>query len=417
MLDIQFIRDNTAIVKEASKNKNVDVDIDRLLELDEQRRDLQTKVDNLRQQRNEVAAAAKGSRPTGEQISKGREVKDKLTAIETRLSGVNEKYQELMLAVPNPPSATTPLGKDEADNMVLKTWGKPTEFSFTPKDHVELGHLLDLLDLETAAQTSGSRFYYLKNDAVLLELALTQWVMGKLVNKGFTPVITPQLVRENMMKATGFFPAEKNEIYQVNTGEDDLYLIGTSEVPLAGLHMSKTLNKDELPRRYVGSSTCFRREAGSYGQDTRGIFRVHQFNKLEMFSYVHPDNSWEEHDYLLEIEEEILQALELPYQVVNISSGDLGPSAAKKYDCEVWIPTHNTYRELTSCSNTTDFQARRGGIKFKDEKGSHFAHTLNGTAMASTRTLIAILENYQTEDGKVRVPEVLRPYLGKEMIG
>lgn len=416
MLDIAFIRENSALVKEASQNKNVDVDIDKLLELDARRRQLQAEADGLRHQRNELAAKNEGGKPTQQQIEKGKELKDKLAGIEAELNAAEKGFDELMLQVPNLPSATTPIGRDESENMVLKTWGQPTEFEFTPKDHVELGVSLDLLDLETAAQASGARFYYLKNDAVLLESALTQWILHKLVSKGFTPVITPQLVREKMMQSTGFFPADKNEIYQVNSGDDDLYLIGTSEVPLAGLHMFGVLNKEDMPRRYVGLSTCFRREAGSYGKDTRGIFRVHQFNKLEMFSYTHPDDSWEEHDYLLGIEEEILQALELPYQVVNICSGDLGPSAAKKYDCEVWIPTHNAYRELTSCSNTTDYQARRGGIKYKDDQGSHFPHTLNGTAMASTRTLVAIIENYQTEDGGVRVPEVLKPYMNKEVI-
>ncbi|MBU1682926.1 serine--tRNA ligase, partial [Patescibacteria group bacterium] len=267
------------------------------------------------------------------------------------------------------------------------------------------------IDMEAGARTSGSRFYFLKNELVLLEFALFNWLLAKYTKKRFTPVTVPMLVKEEMMYATGFFPAEKNEIYHVNPGEDDLYLVGTSEVPLAGLHMGTPVKMDELPKRYIGYSSCFRREAGSYGKDTRGILRVHQFDKMEMFSFCHPDKSWEEHELLLSIEEEILSELGLPYQVMNICGGDLGAPAAKKYDLEVWVPTQNKYRELTSCSNCTDFQARRGGIKFKDETGTHFMHTLNGTALSSARTLIAILENFQQKDGSVKIPEVLHPYL------
>ncbi len=296
---------------------------------------------------------------------------------------------------------------------MIKTVGEKPEFDFEPKDHETIANEKGLLDLEAGANTSGSRFYYLKGSAVLLEFALINWLMQKYVKKGFTPVTTPMLVREHMMYATGFFPAEKNEMYKVNPGEDDLFLIGTSEVPLAGLHMNRPLDHGDLPKRYVGFSSCFRREAGSYGKDTKGIFRVHQFDKVEMYSYCHPEKSWEEHEFMLSIEEEILQELGLHYQVVNIGSGDLGSPAAKKYDCEVWLPSQGRYRELTSCSNTTDFQARRGNIKYRDPNGDlKYLHTLNGTAMASTRTIIAILENHQTKDGKVKIPKVLQEYMG-----
>lgn len=307
---------------------------------------------------------------------------------------------------------SVPIGKDETGNKVERKVGEPTKFDFKPKDHMAIGKQLDLIDAETSSKTSGSRFYYLKNGAVQLEFALIQWLLDKYISKGFTPVTTPQLVREQMMFATGFFPADKNEIYHVNPDEDDLYLIGTSEVPLAGLHMFAPLDVQQLPKRYIGFSTCFRREAGSYGKDVAGIFRVHQFDKMEMYSSVHPDKSWEEHEFLLSIEEEILGELKLPYQVVNICSGDLGVAAAKKYDLEVWIPSQERYRELTSCSNTTDFQARRGGMRYKDGATTNYVHTLNGTAMASTRTLIAILENYQTKEGGVNIPTVLQGYMG-----
>lgn len=417
MLDIQFIRDNAETVRDGVRKKRIDVDVDRLLELDEKRRQLQHEVDDMRSQRNQLSSTEGGGKPTQDQIDQVKQLKEQLTSKEAELDEVEAEYERLMLQVPNPPDPSVPEGADDGENQAIKHWGDVPDFDFTPKDHVQLGESLDLIDMETAAQTSGARFFYLKNDAVLLEFALTQWILGKLVQNGFSPIIPPQLVREQMMQATGFFPADANEIYHVNPDDDDLYLIGTSEVPLAGLHMFEPVNGDELPKRYAGFSSCFRREAGSYGKDTRGIMRVHQFDKLEMYSFTHPDDSWEEHEFLLSIEEEILQELKLPYRVVNICGGDLGPAAAKKYDCEAWIPTQGQYRELTSCSNTTDFQARRGGIKYTDENDqSHFTHTLNGTAMASTRTLIAIMENYQTEDGRIHIPEVLQLYVGAEII-
>ncbi len=417
MLDIQFIRNNAETVRDGVRKKRIDVDVDRLLELDEKRRQLQHEVDDMRSQRNQLSSTEGGGKPTQDQIDQVKQLKEQLTSKEAELDEVEAEYERLMLQVPNPPDPSVPEGADDGENQAIKHWGDVPDFDFTPKDHVQLGESLDLIDMETAAQTSGARFFYLKNDAVLLEFALTQWILGKLVQNGFSPIIPPQLVREQMMQATGFFPADANEIYHVNPDDDDLYLIGTSEVPLAGLHMFEPVNGDELPKRYAGFSSCFRREAGSYGKDTRGIMRVHQFDKLEMYSFTHPDDSWEEHEFLLSIEEEILQELKLPYRVVNICGGDLGPAAAKKYDCEAWIPTQGQYRELTSCSNTTDFQARRGGIKYTDENDqSHFTHTLNGTAMASTRTLIAIMENYQTEDGRIHIPEVLQLYVGAEII-
>jgi len=420
MIDIKHLRENQDLYKKGFATKRVEIDISEVIKLDEEYRELLQQVEEFRAEKNKVSKLI----PTlsdDERQSKIDEMKKlggKLDEAENLLNKKSVQLKELTAQIPNLPHDSVPEGEDDNDNKPIKTVGEIPKFDFKPKDHLELGELLDIIDMETGAKTSGARFYYLKNELVQLEFALYNWLLQKYIGKGFTPVTTPMLVKEDMMYATGFFPADKNEIYTVNPKTDDnpdgddLYLIGTSEVPLAGLHMFKAVKSDELPKRYIGFSSCFRREAGSYGKDTRGILRVHQFNKMEMFSFCHPDKSWEEHDFLLSIEEEILSDLGLPYQVVNICGGDLGAPAAKKYDCEVWIPTQEKYRELTSCSNCTDFQARRGGIKYKDESGTHLMHTLNGTAIASTRTLIAILENNQKADGSVSIPEVLWPFMG-----
>ncbi|MBU0577581.1 serine--tRNA ligase [Patescibacteria group bacterium] len=413
MIDLKDLRENRALYEAGFKKKFVDIDVNKLLELDEKYRGELQKVEAMRAEKNEVSKLV----PTladdkkKAKIAEMKELGDKLDKAEESMNTIFVQLKELADLAPNPPHESVPEGKDDEENEAIKTVGEIPKFDFEPKDHLELGEILDVIDMESAAKTSGARFYYLKNELVLIEFALFNWLLSKYVKKGFIPVTVPMLVKEEMMYATGFFPADKNEIYHVNPGEDDLYLVGTSEVPLAGLHMGAPVKIDELPKRYVGFSSCFRREAGSYGKDTRGILRVHQFDKMEMFSFCHPDKSWEEHELLLSIEEEILSELGLPYQVMNICGGDLGAPAAKKYDLEVWVPTQNKYRELTSCSNCTDFQARRGGIKFKDETGTHFMHTLNGTALSSARTLIAILENFQQKDGSVKIPEVLHPYL------
>lgn len=418
MLDIQFIRDNREAVAEAARAKQVDVSIDELLQVDEKRRALITDVESLRAKRNQLSQQMKGGKPDAATIEQSTKLKTELSEKEASLQELEQQFKALIIQVPNVMHESVVFAPGEEGNTVVKTVGERPEFTFDIKDHQEIGESLDLIDMETAAEVSGSRFYYLKGDLVLLEQALVSWIMNLLVGKGFTPVSVPTLVREHMMEATGFFPAERNEIYSVNPGEDNLFLAGTSEVPLTGLHILKQLKESDLPKKYVGYSTCYRREAGSYGKDTKGIFRVHQFNKLEMYCFAHPDTSWEIHEEMLAVEEEILSSLGFHYQVVNIGSGDLGAPAAKKYDCEVWIPSQEKFRELTSCSNVTDFQARRANIKFKGSNGqSQLVHTLNGTAMASTRTLIAIMENYQTEDGHIRIPSVLQPYMGgKEII-
>lgn len=413
MIDLKKLRENKAEYAAGFRKKHVNVNVDRVLELDEDHRKMIVDVEAMRAEKNAVSREI-ASLPGAERDKKISEMKklgDKLDTDEVQLGKIADKLKELLVQLPNPPHESVPDGKDDEDNEVLRTWGEPRKFDFEPKDHLALGEALDLIDMETGAKTSGARFYYLKNELVLMEFALIQWLMKEFTENGFTPVTVPMLVKEEMMYATGFFPADRNEIYSVNPGEDDLYLVGTSEVPMAGLHMFSPVAAEELPKRYIGFSSCFRREAGSYGKDTRGILRVHQFNKLEMFSFCHPDKSEEEHDMLLSIEEKIMQGLELPYQVVNICGGDLGAPASKKYDLEVWIPTQEKYRELTSTSNCTDFQARRGGIKYKDENGTHLMHTLNGTAMADARTLIAIMENNQQADGSIDIPKVLHPYM------
>jgi len=410
MLDLKFIAENQQLVIENAKHKNIAIDVAAIVELDKQRRELIKKTEDLRAEQKRLGK---------DEIDKAKHLKEEFRKLEPELEKARASLDRLVAEVPNMILASTPVGANETENKVERKKGKQTTFKgFKPLDHIELGKNLNILDLEKAAEMSGARFYYLKGQAALLELALVQFVMQKLVNKGFTPIIPPVLVKEHAMFATGFFPAEKNEIYSVNPEEDDLYLIGTSEVPLTMLHANETLHEKDLPLRYCAFSTCFRREAGSYGKDTKGIIRVHQFDKIEMFSFCHPEKSEEEHEFLVGIEEEIVSELGIPYQVINICSGDLGAPAAKKFDIEAWIPTQNRYREVTSCSNCTDYQARRAHIKFKPENGNpetqkpDLIHTLNGTAVAMPRTIVAILENFQNKDGSVTIPEVLRQYMG-----
>lgn len=420
MLDIKFIIENPGLVKQGVKRKNFHADIDQIVKLYNERLEKQQKFEALRAKQNEQSTKVKDA-PKEEKaqlIAEMTKIKEELKALEPAITELETKIDELAVQVPNPPGDSTPDGT-EADNKPCKIHGEKPKFNFEPKDHIQLGTSLNLLDLERGTRTSGTRFYYLKNEAVLLEFALVQHILHKLMAKGFQPVIPPVLVKEEAMFATGFFPADKNEIYHVNPKSeanpenDDLFLAGTSEVPLTMLHYTEILPEEKLPLRYVGFSTCFRREAGSYGKDTAGIIRVHQFDKIEMFSFCHPDKSEAEHELIRSIEEEIMQELGFHYQVVNICAGDLGMPAAKKYDIEVWIPTQGKFRELTSCSNCTNFQARRSKIRYKTKEGKNeYLHTLNGTACAMTRTLVAILENYQNADGSVRIPEILQPYLG-----
>ena len=319
------------------------------------------------------------------------------------------------MRIPNITDPTAADGLDEDDAVEVSRFGEPAEFGFEVKDHVELGTALGIVDIERATKISGSRFGMIKGDLAILEFAIVRWAMDNLVGHGFMPVIPPVLVREQALFGTGFFPGDREQVYSVE--QDDLYLVGTSEVPLAAMHGEEVFAEEDLPLRYAGYSTCFRVEAGTYGKDTRGMFRVHQFDKVEMFSFVHPDLSVAEHDMLLEREEELVRQLEIPYRVVNVAAGDLGDSAAKKYDIEAWFPGQERYREITSTSNTTDYQSRRLRIRFKDEGGSNrFVHTLNGTAVALGRTLIALMENHQDGEGSIRIPKALVPYTGFDSI-
>lgn len=419
MLDIKFITENPGLIKKGAAKKHFKVEVDKILELDKERKEKLQKIEQLRARQNEVSKQIPQTDDKESLLKEMREVKEKIKALEPEIQKLEDEIDAFAQNIPNPPSDSVPEGKDEEDNKPIKTHGEKPEFDFEPKDHIELGKSLDIIDIERGVRASGARFYYLKNEAALLEFALVQHIIHKLTAKGFSPVIPPVLVKEEAMFATGFFPADKNEFYHVNppTKEnpenDDLYLVGTSEVPLTMLHYTEILDKEKLPLRYCGYSSCFRREAGSYGKDTAGIIRVHQFNKIEMYSFCHPDKAEEEHELIRETEEEIMQDLGLHYQVINICGGDLGIPAAKKYDIEAWIPTQEKFRELTSCSNCTDFQARRAKIRYKNKEGKkEYLNTLNGTAVAIGRTLVAILENYQQKDGSVEIPKVLQPYMG-----
>jgi seryl-tRNA synthetase len=413
VLDLKALRDDPEPFRRglARRDRALAGDVDRLLELDERRRRLTTEVEGLRAEQNRVSKAvgSAGGEERDRLIASVREVSDRMKALEPELADADEDLRALLARVPNVPHESVPEGETDEDNELVREVGEPPSFGFQARDHVDLGETLGLLDLERAARVSGSRFAYLTGAAVLLEFALIRFCIDRLMPKGFLPVVPPVLVREEAMYGTGFLPTDEAQLYV--TREDDLYLVGTSEVPLAGLHQAEILDADSLPRRYVGYSTCFRREAGAHGKDMRGIFRVHQFDKVEMYSFTHPERSWDEHEFLLSCEEEIVQDLGLPYRVVNVCTGELGASAAKKYDIEVWLPGQGRYRELTSCSNTTDYQARRLEARVRLEGGNRPMHTLNGTACAVGRTLIAILENHQVEDGSVRVPEALHPYL------
>ncbi len=405
MLDMKIIRDNPAAVKEKLATKGFDASkIDELLKFDEQTRELQGQLDLLRQERNQIAAQGPGM------AEKGRDIKTKIEAVNEAFTKASIAFQALLLDVPNLPSDDSPIGKDDSENPVLRSSGDKPEFDFEPKDHMALSEHLDLFDTERGAKVASSRFTYIKNEAVMLEFALIQLALQMTQKHGFKPMITPELVNEKTVMGTGYLPAGADEVYKT---QDDLYLIGTSELALIGYHQDELIPEAQLPIRYVGFSSCFRREAGSYGKDTKGILRLHQFDKVEMVSFVAPEKAEEEHALILSIEEEIMQALQLPYQVIGTVTGDLGVQAAKKYDINTWMPGQQKYRETHSCSNTTDFQSRRLNIRYKNTDGKNdYLYTLNGTAIAIGRMLIAIVENYQQADGSIKVPDVLVPFTG-----
>ena len=418
MLDVKMVRSNPDEVRESLRRRGVPTSpLDEFIAVEEERRRLTTEVELMRAERKRASDAIGARKKAGEdasaEMAATRELGERIKDRETTLNVSETRLHDLLLAIPNILLDDVPDGGED-DSVVLREVGERTVFDFTPKDHVDLGVALDVIDMERAAKVSGSRFVYLKGDLVLLELALVRYGIDTVMAHGFRPVLPPVLVREEAMYGTGFFPTDEQSIYRTTDGE---CLVGTSEVPLAGLHMDEYLEVGSLPVRYAGFSTCFRREAGAAGKDTRGILRVHQFDKVEMFSFCLPEQSAAEHELIRSIEEEVLQGLEIPYRVVNIAAGDLGAPAAKKYDCEAWMPGQDRYREVTSCSNCTDYQARRLNCRYRTEQGPRFVHTLNGTTIAIGRTIIAIMENHQRADGTIAVPKVLVPYLGKDTIG
>ncbi|MFZ5932535.1 MAG: serine--tRNA ligase [Patescibacteria group bacterium] len=409
MLDIQFIRENTEKVKKGVTAKQIDASlVDQVLELDAKRRKLIAEVEELREKRNKIAKEGKAS-------EEGKKIKEELKDKGSELSKVEEEYKDALSQIPNLPAGDVKEGKDESQNDVVRSWGEPEKFDFKVRDHLDLGEALGVIDVERAAKVSGTRFGYLKGDAALLEFALVQFALENLIKEGFTPVIPPVLIKKKSMWGMGYLEHGGEENMYV-LEKDNLILVGTSEQSLGPMHAGETLPASKLPLRYVGFSPCFRREAGTYGKDTRGIMRVHQFDKVEMFSFTKPEDSDKEHEYLLSLEERLLQALKIPYRLVKMCSGDLGAPAARKYDLEAFMPGQGEYREVTSTSNTTDFQARRLGIKYQNGDKADYVHTLNGTAFAIGRTIIAILENYQQKDGSVVIPEVLRKWVGKDKI-
>ncbi len=418
MLDVALLRSERDRLAAALQKRGLDVDLDALAALDERRRQVRASAEQMRaDQRSagkEIATLEGEAKQAA--IARTQELADAYKSALAEADALDAEFDAGWVPLPNLVHEAVPTGGGEEDNLEILRWGEPPDFGFEARDHQDLGEALGIIDKERGAKVSGSRFHYLKGKAALLEFALMRWAMDELVGEGFTPVVPPVLVREEALFGTGFFPEAREQVYAVP--EDELFLAGTAEVPLAAMHSDEILDGADLPIRYVGFSPCFRREAGTYGKDTRGIFRVHQFDKVEMFSFCHPDRSWEEHEYLFGLEQRLVQALGLPYRVVDVCTGDLGASAARKYDIEGWVPGQGAYRELTSCSNTTDYQARRLRIRFKDEDGTNrVVHTLNGTAVTSSRTLLMILEVYQQADGSVAVPEVLRPYTGFDLIG
>lgn len=413
MFDLKFLRENSQSVQESSAAKGATIDVQAILTLDKAYRVIETETQKLREQLNALNKTIKG-KPTPEQLSQGKEIKEQLQAKEGDMAAQKKILHTKLAEIPNPAKADVKVGKDDAENEVMKRVGDIREFTFPVKDHLELGEALDMIDVKQAAAVSGARFYYLKNDGALLEFALRQFAFDTLLQEGFTPIVPPVMIKKEIMASLGYTQmGEKDEIYGIEN--EDVYLVGTAEQSIVPYHMNDVLRKEELPKRYVGFSTAFRREAGSYGKDTKGIFRVHQFDKTEMVSFVAEGEDDKEHEYLLSLEERFLQELELPYQVIRVCTGDLGFNAARKYDLEAWIPSQEKYREMTSASTVTDFQSRRLNMKYQDGAEKKYLNVLNGTAF-STRPLVSILENYQQEDGSITVPKVLRKYMGKDHI-
>ena len=413
MIDIKFLRENPDVVRASQKGRGEDVSlVDQVIAIDEKRRVAINEFELLRAEQNTLSKSvggAKGDEKT-KLLESAKDLANKVKSADAKRADLEAQTQAVALQLSNILDPNAPIGKEE-DFVVIEHVGTPREFTdFEPKDHVELGKLLGAIDTERGAKVSGSRSYYLTGVGALLEFALVNYAISSAVKAGFTPVIPPVLVNPPAMEGTGFLGQAAENVYHLE--KDGMYLVGTSEVPLAAYHMDEVLPVEKLPMRYAGYSTCFRREAGTYGKDTRGIIRVHQFDKVEMFSFCHPDQALEEHKRLLQWEKDFLNAMEIPYRVIDVASGDLGSSANRKFDIEAWIPTQKAYREVTSTSNCAEFQARRLNIRFKDSDGTRAVATLNGTLVAIPRMIVAILENHQNADGSVNVPQALQPFLG-----
>src|SRR6056300_775689 len=411
MLDPTILKNNIESLELNLERRNMNVDLKELIALDEMRRELRFEAEKLRSEQKALGKqiASADEKTKNELLDQASQMSEKVKDLFEKVDVADKSFMDIWIKIPNLISTTSPDGTSDKQNSEIKKYGEIRNIN-NPKDHLEIAESLGLIDVQKAAEVSGSRFSYLFGDLVKIEFNLVLWAMQQLSDKGFKPTIPPVLVRENALYGTGFFPDDAEQVYEIPN--DDLYLVGTSEVPLAALHSNEILDTGALPIRYAGFSTCFRREAGTYGKDTTGIFRVHQFDKVEMFSFCNPEKSKEEHEYLLSVEEEILQELEIPYRVVDVCTGDLGASAAKKYDIEAWMPSQQNYREVTSCSNTTDFQARRLNIRTKIDGNTTTMHTLNGTALAVGRILIALIENNQLADGTVEFSDSLSEILG-----
>lgn len=422
MLDIKFIRNNKKEVEEMLQKRNIKVDLDHLLEIDEERVKLIQEVESLNKEKKQIA---EGGHPGGEQIEKGRKIKEELSKKEAALAAVELEFKEYLYKIPNLLADGVPVG-DETKNEILNVVGEPRKFNYKPKDHLEIGESLDIIDTTRAAKVAGSRFGYLKGDGAMLELALVRLALDKLVKEGFSPIFPPVLIKQEITQGLGYWQAGGNENYylvsdfNIDENKNDelnpLYLIGTAEHALVPMHRDETFREGDLPKRYAGFSPSFRREAGSYGKDTKGILRVHQFDKVEMVQFIKPEDDEKERRQMLEIAEGLMEELELPYRIVKLASGDLSFPAAETIDIETWIPSQKVYRETHSISTTTDFQSRRFNIKIKEKDSTGFVHILNGTAIAIPRTIIAILENHQQEDGSVKLPKILHDYMGKDTL-
>jgi len=418
MLDIKFIRENAQKIQTAAKNKNIDLNVDELLNFDKEKRKLQAELEESQKQKNEIASRSKGGRPAQADIEKGKKIKDDIAGFEEKLKIINKKYIELMVKVPTIPSSDTPIGKDESENVEVYKWGKPTEFDFEPKDHIELAQNLDLIDFKRGVKVAGYRGYFLKNEAVSLQMACMMYALEKLIQKGFMPMIPPTLVREFALFGSGYFAGKQynpqiDEIYKVES-KDNKFLIGTAEPSLLAYYSNEILDEADLPLKMCGFSQCYRSEIGSYGKDTKGIYRVHEFMKVEQVCISRPDieESNKLHKEMIEISKELHEDLGLPYRQLQICTGDMSAGKYKMYDIEAWIPSRDSYGETGSASNFLDWQSRRLNVKCKDKSGKKkYVYMLNNTALPSARILIAILENYQQKDGSIIVPEVLRKFM------